>query len=53
LAGISLGNAGYVAGGLVPVWAIAGAANNAIPNSDTSSDDAGALSLMIFPPEVD
>src|ERR1700683_5112014 len=53
LAGISLGKAGYEAGGLVSVWAVAGAANNAVPNSDTSSDDAGALSFMICPPESD
>ena len=39
-AGISLGSAGYVAGGLVSVWAVAGPTNRAIPKSDARSDSA-------------
>src|SRR5262245_784335 len=53
LAGISLGNAGYVAGGLVSVWAIAGTANHAIAHTGTRRDDAGVWSFMLVLPEAD
>src|SRR6266404_2855470 len=49
LAGISLGNSGYVAGGLGFSWAVVGMAN-AIAKTDTRNGTARTMGFMMSPP---